>query len=71
MSGIKDTSLFSVLSISQPTVVEVSLEDTSISVNESEGTFMACVVKDRDTVFPVKVDILDLGQGSALTAIGE
>lgn len=52
-------------------VVEVSLEDTSISIEESDGTYMVCVVKDRDTITPVQVDIQDIGSGSALRVIGE
>ena len=49
----------------------MSFEDPSISVDESDGTYMVCVVKDRDTVIPVQVDIMDLSRGSALRTIGE
>lgn len=52
-------------------VVEVALEDSSISVDEGAGTYEACVSKDRETVSPVQLDIVELGQGSATTAVGE
>ena len=29
----------------------------SVTVNESDGEFMMCVLKDRETVFPVEVTI--------------
>ena len=37
---------------------------TELGVNESVGTFMMCVLKNRDTIVPVTVDI-QLVQGSA------
>ena len=40
-------------------VVTVSLEESEISVNESERMFSTCVVKDRDTVIPLQVEIRD------------
>ena len=46
------------------TVVTVSLEESELSVNESERMFSTCVVKDRDTVIPLQVEIRD----SPLTA---
>ena len=43
---------------------------TALSVNESAGTFMMCVIKNRDTIVPVTVDI-QLIQGSATQDIGK
>ena len=58
-------------SLPLPVDVMVSLEQPSISVNESEGTYMACVSKDRDTVHPLTVQITQLSGGSALRRIGK
>ena len=39
------------------TVVNVGFGRPSVTVNESDGEFMMCVLKDRETVFPVEVTI--------------
>ena len=39
-------------------------------MNESAGTFMMCVLKNRDTIVPVTVDIL-LIPGSATQDVGK
>ncbi len=51
-------------------VVTVSLEESSLSVNESEGSYMTCVTKDRDTVLPVTVEVFDRESGSAQRGLG-
>ena len=38
-------------------VVNVGFGRPSVTVNESDGEFMMCVLKDRETVFPVEVTI--------------
>ena len=38
-------------------VVSVGFGRASVTVNESDGEFMMCVLKDRVTVFPVEVTI--------------
>ena len=47
-----------------------SLEETSISVNESSGQYMACVTKDRETTRPLTVEIFDVDIGTAQRVIG-
>ena len=48
----------------QTTVVMIELEDELISVSESEKTYMTCVVKDREILGPIEVEIKDI-PGSA------
>ena len=48
----------------------ISFERTELSVDESAGTFMMCVLKNRDTIVPVTVDI-QLIQGSATQDVGK
>ncbi len=52
-------------------MVIVSLEEVSISVNESEGMYMTCVTKDRDTIQPVTVEVFDSDSGSAQRGLGK
>ena len=37
--------------------MNVGFGRASVTVNESDGEFMMCVLKDRETVFPVQVTI--------------
>ena len=43
---------------------------TALTVDESTGTFMMCVIKNRDTIVPVTVDI-QLIQGTATQDVGK
>ena len=51
-------------------MVIISLEESSLSVNESEGSYMTCVIKDRDTVSPVTVEVFDQQTGRAERGLG-
>lgn len=48
----------------------VSFEESSIVVDENAGTYMACVVKNGDTIAPVTVEIFDANTGSAQRDLG-
>lgn len=52
-------------------VVVTSFEESSLSVNESAGSYMACVIKDLDTIKPVTVEIFDADSGLADRALGK
>ena len=51
-------------------MVKISLEETSISVTESDAQYMTCVLKDLDTIRPLTVEIFDVDRGSAQRIIG-
>lgn len=50
--------------------VTVSFGRPNVTVNESDGFFRMCVVKDRETIVPVTVDIISRA-GSATEGSGE
>ena len=52
------------------TEVTIRFERTELSMNESIGTFMMCVLKNRETIVPVTVDI-QLVEGSATQDVGK
>jgi hypothetical protein len=51
-------------------VVLASLEDTFVSINESDGQFMACVTKNLATIREITLEIFDVDIGSAQRIIG-
>lgn len=51
-------------------VVVTSLEELSITITESDGQYMTCVIKDLDTIRPLTVEIFDVDRGSAQRIIG-
>ena len=40
-------------------------------VNESQGSYMACVTKDKDTIRPLTVQVVDINDGRAQRTVGE
>jgi hypothetical protein len=50
--------------------VNVRFGRPNVTVNESDGEFMMCVVKDRDTAVPVTV-IIVTRSGTATEGMGE
>ena len=62
--------MFTEYCITVSTDVTIRFGSPEVRVDEDAGSFMMCVIKNRDTIVPVTVDI-QLVQGSATQDVGK